>query len=114
MLTVDKYHVFPQMPKWGEAEYAEDHAHIGLLLCLPGDVNASSISQNVWGSQILGSLRKKVQVEVLIAGGAKFKEAACRHFTLLQPVDFIPFWTVSAACVAQTIHSTVDNVFSVC
>lgn len=58
--------------------------------------------------------REQVQVEVLMAGGAKFREEACRHFTVLQPIDFTPFLTVSAACVAQTIHSTVDNVSSVC
>lgn len=56
---------------------------------------------------------KQVQIEASISGGAKFWEEACGHFRLLQPLDFIPFLTVSAACVAQTLHSTVDNMSSV-
>lgn len=57
---------------------------------------------------------KQVQIVALISRGTKFREEACRHFTLLQPLDFIPFLTVSVACVAQTFHSTgvLDNKVS--
>lgn len=57
---------------------------------------------------------KQIQIEALISGGTKFREEARRHFTLLQPLDFISFLTVSAACVAQTFHSTcvLDNKVS--
>lgn len=90
ILIVDKYHAFPLMSK------------------------LSSILQKAEESQI-PTPHKQVQIEALISGGAKFREEARRHFTLLQPLDFIPCLPVSAVCVAQTLHSTgvLDKVSSV-